>query len=418
MAKYVGKRVVPKHCGAWTKNREYEMLSIVLDEASGESYISRRVVPAGTLLTDEYYWSICSLFSQQIADMGEEFEERQTQISQNNAETLHQIRADNDATETAIRQDNDATEQAINQDNSNTRQHVDTTVAEAIANLSAGRAQMNATNEALTARMDAIVGGATDDTEILDARVDFRNKTHENLGLHLRTIEKELKDEHEEMFVYSRNLLDVSAMIPGYFVNQLSGRIEGNAGHSVTDLLEVKPNTTFTYSTKFNLYGSLRVAFYDGEKNFISGVFTDTTFTSPANAVYMRLSDMTSYLEDNAQLEYGSERTDYVPYSRRIDSSLIQSYTKDETDALVLAVRNRKIEPGNTTFFWASQNLFDKNAVIRGYFIHQGTGEIQENAAHVCTDFIEVDPNTDYTFSGDLGQALRYAFYTKNGGKK
>jgi hypothetical protein len=76
MAKYVGKRVVPRHCGAWTKNKEYEMLSIVLDEASGESYISRRVVPAGTLLTDEYYWSICSLFSQQIADMGEEFEER------------------------------------------------------------------------------------------------------------------------------------------------------------------------------------------------------------------------------------------------------------------------------------------------------------------------------------------------------
>ncbi len=145
MAKYVGKRVVPKHCGAWTKNKEYEMLSIVLDEASGESYISRRVVPAGTLLTDEYYWSICSLFSQQIADMGEEFEERQTQISQNNAETLRQIRADNDATEQAIRQDNDATEQAINQDNADTRQHVDNAVAEAIANLSVGRAQMNTT---------------------------------------------------------------------------------------------------------------------------------------------------------------------------------------------------------------------------------------------------------------------------------
>ena len=106
MAKYVGKRVVPRHCGAWTKNKEYEMLSIVLDEASGESYISRRVVPAGTLLTDEYYWSICSLFSQQIADMGEEFEERQNQISQNNANTLAAIRQDNDSTEQAIRDDN------------------------------------------------------------------------------------------------------------------------------------------------------------------------------------------------------------------------------------------------------------------------------------------------------------------------
>ena len=124
MAKYVGKRVVPKHCGAWTKNKGYEMLSIVLDEASGESYISRRQVPSGTLLTDEYYWSICSLFSQQIADMGEEFEERQQAITQNNAETLRQIQADNDATE-----------QAIRQDNAETKQHVDTSLQETSADL-------------------------------------------------------------------------------------------------------------------------------------------------------------------------------------------------------------------------------------------------------------------------------------------
>jgi len=66
----------------------------------------------------------------------------------------------------------------------------------------------------------AIAGGATDETEILDARVDFRNHTHENLGTHIRSIEKELKEEHEGLFVYSRNLLDVSAMTPGYYVNQ------------------------------------------------------------------------------------------------------------------------------------------------------------------------------------------------------
>ena len=411
MAKYVGKRVVPRHCGAWTKNKEYEMLSIVLDEASGESYISRRVVPVGTLLTDEYYWSICSLFSQQIADMGEEFEERQNQISQNNANTLAAIRQDNDSTEQAIKDDNAATKQHVDESLEETTEDLTGKVNNAMSSLAEGRAQLNSTNEALTARMNSIVGGATSDTELLDGRVDFRNKTHENLGQHLRTMEKELKEEHEALFWYSKNLLDVSAMVPGHYINQGSGQVENNASHSVTEMLEIEPNTTFTYSNKLNYYGSFRVAFYDGEKKFISGVFMDTTFTAPANAVYMRLSDMTNYLSEKAQLEIGEERTDYVPFGRAIDTSLIQSYTKPETDALLLAIRNRKIEPANTTFFWASQNMFDKEAVTRGYYIHQGTGALGVNAAHVCSDWIEVEPNTEYTFSGDLGTALRFAFY-------
>ena len=488
MAKYVGKRVVPIHCGIWDQNKEYEMLSIVLDEENGNSYIARKVVPVGIMLTNSEYWILYSLFSQQVEITRAEFEERQEEIerdnaetlgqiradndateqaimedndatelairesnaataqtiSQNNANTLHQIQVDNDETETAIRQnnettaqaiaqnnldtlrqiqedndatvqaireDNDATEQAIKEDNTATKEHVEEVTDAALSAMNQVKQAVDATKAALTARMDTIAGQATSDNEVLDARVDFRNNSHENLGQHLRTIERELKDEHEALFAYSRNLLDVSAMIPGHYVNQYTGRVENNAAHSVTELMEIESNTTFTYSSKFDLYGSLRVAFYDGEKNYISGVLSETTFTSPANAVYMRLSDMTGYLEDDAQLELGSERTDYVPYSRKIDSDLIQSYTKDEADALLLALRNRIIEPGNTTFFWASQNLFDKDAVTRGYFIHQGTGELQVNAAHVCSDFIEVDPNSDYTFSGDPGQALRYAFY-------
>lgn len=411
MAKYVGKRIVPLPCGEWVQSREYEMLSVVLESSSGDSYIARRAVPAGTAITDTSYWAKSSDFSQQLQNVSDQL-----------TETLRAVRADNDATEQAIKADNDATESAIRQDNANTKSHVDESLQEttddltgkvnrAMASLAEGRAQLESTNTALSARMDSIVGGATSDTEVLDARVDFRNKLHENLGLHLRSIEKELKDEHEALFVYSRNLLDVTAMIPGYYVNQGSGRLDENAAHSVTELLEVTPNTTFTYSNKFNLYGSIRVAFYDGQKRFISGLTTETTFTVPADAVYMRLSDMTGYLEENAQLELGTEKTDYVPYSKAVDEHLIQSYTRAETDDLLLAVRNRKIEPANTTFFWASQNLFDKNAVTRGYFVHQGTGELQTNAAHVCSDFIEVEPNTDYTFSGDLGEALRYAFY-------
>ena len=204
MAKYVGKRVVPKHCGAWTRNKEYEMLSIVLDEASGESYISRRQVPSGTLLTDEYYWSICSLFSQQIADMGEEFEDRQNQITQNNAETLRQIRADNDATETAIRQDNDATEQAVTQDNANTRDHVDEVTGNALTAMNQAKASFDQTSAALTTRMNSIAGQATSDTEVLDARVDADGNTHENLGEAVRSIVPALKAVFEDARVATK----------------------------------------------------------------------------------------------------------------------------------------------------------------------------------------------------------------------
>lgn len=193
MAKYVGKRVVPKHCGAWTKNKEYEMLSIVLDEASGESYISRRVVPAGTLLTDEYYWSICSLFSQQIADMGEEFEERQRAITADNASTLRQIKADNDATEKAVKDDNDATETAIKNDNAATKQYVDAGLARTEADMEEAVSSVNATNQALNARMDGIASGATSDTEILDARTDAEGTAHATLGAHIRQADERIQ---------------------------------------------------------------------------------------------------------------------------------------------------------------------------------------------------------------------------------
>ena len=111
MAKYIGKRIVPVHCGKWDGSKNYEMLSIVLEETSGDSYISRRAVPSGTAITDTNYWMLHSLYSQQIKDMSDQLTAAEARI-----------KADNDATEAAIRADNDATESAIRQDNQATRE--------------------------------------------------------------------------------------------------------------------------------------------------------------------------------------------------------------------------------------------------------------------------------------------------------
>jgi hypothetical protein len=58
MAKYVGKRIVPKLCGAWNDHMKYEMLSVVLDENTGDSYVARKEVPAGTGLNQTEYWAL------------------------------------------------------------------------------------------------------------------------------------------------------------------------------------------------------------------------------------------------------------------------------------------------------------------------------------------------------------------------
>ena len=95
MAKYVGKRIVPLPCGEWVQTKEYEMLSVVLHKASGDSYMAKRQVPAGTAITDTAFWAKSSDYSQQLQNVSDQL-----------TETLRQVRADNDATETAIKRDN------------------------------------------------------------------------------------------------------------------------------------------------------------------------------------------------------------------------------------------------------------------------------------------------------------------------
>ena len=69
MGEFVGGRIVPKHCGTWNKRSKYEMLSIVYQPETGDSYISRKSIPAGTALSSEEYWAICSEYSAQVRNL-------------------------------------------------------------------------------------------------------------------------------------------------------------------------------------------------------------------------------------------------------------------------------------------------------------------------------------------------------------
>ena len=188
MAKYTGRRIVPKHAGEWNIRKEYEELQIVLDTESGNSYISNLPVPRGTALTDEKYWSLYSLYSEQIA----EAEEHLTQ-------TAGDIRTELSETESRINESLSSTENKVNTSLSETENRVTARVENAksdlTAKVTAAEQQMNQsvqnieqTNKTLNARMDQIAKGKTSDTEVLDARVDAEGNTFDSLGAAIRSI--------------------------------------------------------------------------------------------------------------------------------------------------------------------------------------------------------------------------------------
>ena len=300
MATYIGKRIVPVHCGKWDMNKAYEMLSIVLEETSGDSYIARRAVPSGTAITDTYYWMLHSLYSQQIKDMSDQL-----------AAAEQRIKTDNDATEAAIRQDNDETESAIRADNQATRDHVDEsleqttetlteTVTQARAAMTNQKTAFDQTAAALNTRMDAVLAAGTGDgeTEILDARVDAEGTTHESLGAAIRETTSRLRNDLESQLFPMIGLIWHEG-----FVNP-TGTITENSEYSYTDLIPCRSGKTIHFSAATAHTGVLGIAFFDSFINFISGIFkdvedyTDKEVTVPDGAVFCRLSSHTNRIKD------------------------------------------------------------------------------------------------------------------------
>lgn len=173
MAEYTGKRIVPRHCGAWDQKKNYEMLTIVRHEESGNSYISRRDVPAGTALTDTAYWMLHSVYSQQIAD-----------AERHLAEAAEDVRSRIAASEEKVAGELADTEKTVEQK---------TTAAENLTN--ANKAELNRRMDGLDVRLNANVTASTESSadyaaEVVDARVDEAGKEHGSLGDCIRSVDK------------------------------------------------------------------------------------------------------------------------------------------------------------------------------------------------------------------------------------
>lgn len=191
MSQFIGRRIVPVHGGVWDRTKSYEELTIVLHEASGDSYISRRPVPAGTVIGDTTYWMMYSLYSAQIHEAEQHLNEATEDVRNRISASEQKVSSALSATEKKVADELAATERKVADELAETERVVEQRTAAAEQLTSTNRAELDTRMDGIDKRLDANVAASTDKNadyaaEVVDARVDTNGQVYANLGEAIR----------------------------------------------------------------------------------------------------------------------------------------------------------------------------------------------------------------------------------------
>lgn len=194
----------------------------------------------------------------------------------------------------------------------------------------------------------------------------------------------------------SKNLFDKSKVTPGYYTSYGSGGIGALAGYNASEFIAILPNTNYRLSGTTE-----QLAFYDAGKTYISGLANGSQLgLTPANAYYVRLTIKDSQLSA-VQLEQGTAVTGYQAAGISLDMNSLKTAIPETYLAL-----NPNIMRGII-----SKNLFNLATVTAGFYIANNNGLLGTLAGYNASDWIQIQPNTDYKLSGTTEQG---AFYDAN----
>ena len=117
----------------------------------------------------------------------------------------------------------------------------------------------------------------------------------------------------------SYNLFNPNTVLKGYLIDDRNGNANANADAISSDFIEIKPNTNY-YITR--IPGGNWGAWYDENKNYISGILGYNSQLSPSNAKYMRLTisfnnNNTGYAK-SFMVSEGSTSIDFEEYGKEV----------------------------------------------------------------------------------------------------
>lgn len=143
-------------------------------------------------------------------------------------------------------------------------------------------------------------------------------------------------------FRLSSNLINPSDNVAGQYVNQSNGAFGNGASYTRTTYIEIEPDTSYVIKSGMNRIVSIRCAFYDISKAFISnsGALLENAsyyvVTSPSTAYYMVISADTFYFP--MMIRKSTTDAPYEPY----DLAYIKpEYVVADVDSALLNVPSK-----------------------------------------------------------------------------
>lgn len=188
------------------------------------------------------------------------------------------------------------------------------------------------------------------------------------------------------------NLINLDNITYGYYVSETTGALTKNDTYRATEYIPVKPSTNYVGKST-----TMRYAWYDKDKVFISGAKKVLNEVSPENAAYLRMTLSDSVMADFMIVEGTVYPQKFIPYRTKLPWLTPEL---PEMKAYDFAVDGAK----------TTENLFNKFSAEDGFFVGETNGVKQATSGHSITDFIKCKPSV--LLSGNYG--TRLCFYDEN----
>ena len=274
----------------------------------------------------------------------------------------------------------------------------------ATATQAAEEASASAAEAAESARTLTIDPTLTQSGQAADAKV---------VGDEIEGVKEDLSQIANLNPTIGKNLVNPENIIVGGIQSDGTIRTDGTyPSYGTTDFIPIDPSTNyvfsyFTNSTKTIQNGRKIVAYFDASKNAISAEYVnqasgDDLVINSASAKYIRVS---AFLTNMVfQVEKGSVSTAYEPYEESGTDIGLKIILGEVPTAQVQSMIDTAVaDIGDTSEYFDEvngTNLLNQSAVVTGGLQSDGTIRTDGSYANYGTsDFIELKPNTYYTFA-------------------
>lgn len=258
-------------------------------------------------------------------------------------------------------------------------------------------------------------GSTTGDAELTDVRIDYEGHEFENAG---NAVREQIIEIIKKTFVRTENLYDKDNEVVGKYINNQNGHLSNHPASLYNKrYIGIVPGNTYYYNSAFTSAGQLRVAYYNINKEFLSGNEIDKTggtIIAPENAYFMRINTYSNLnISDDFMIMDHVLPASYVPYNLYIKSKIPMFNEMLEE----FAKTNNSIKELTDSVFKFTDNLFNKDHIILGYYINPTSTKPQvQYESSYNEDYISVTSGQTYYFNestSGTGQ-LRIHYYNSN----